>query len=121
MLFSFRITTMQANGQIPNYEASVAKLFNSEMTQRIAALNIKLFGVHEFVAVRTDLAPNALPTDGTRVVEDQLDFRGRTTPLLSPGELGEVTVDLEPGAYVLFCNVPFHYDQGMFVSFTVTE
>ena len=46
MLFSFRITTMQANGQIPNYEASVAKLFNSEMTQRIAALNIKLFGLY---------------------------------------------------------------------------
>ena len=46
MLFSFRITTLQANGQIPNYEASVAKLFNSEMTQRIAALNIKLFGLY---------------------------------------------------------------------------
>jgi alkylation response protein AidB-like acyl-CoA dehydrogenase len=46
MLFSFRITTLQANGQIPNYEASVAKLFNSEMTQRIAALNIRLFGLY---------------------------------------------------------------------------
>ncbi|MEE8422496.1 MAG: acyl-CoA dehydrogenase family protein, partial [Dehalococcoidia bacterium] len=46
MLFSFRITTMQASGQIPNYEASVCKLFNSEMTQRIAALNIKLFGLY---------------------------------------------------------------------------
>ena len=46
MLFSFRITTMQANRQIPNYEASVAKLFNSEMTQRIATLNIKLFGLY---------------------------------------------------------------------------
>jgi alkylation response protein AidB-like acyl-CoA dehydrogenase len=46
MLFSFRITTMQSKGEIPNYEASVAKLFNSEMTQRIAALNIKLFGLY---------------------------------------------------------------------------
>ena len=46
MLFSFRITTLQSKGQIPNYEASIAKLFNSEMTQRIAALGIKLFGLY---------------------------------------------------------------------------
>ena len=45
-LFSFRITTMQAAGQIPNMEASVAKLFNSEMTQRIAALHMKLIGLY---------------------------------------------------------------------------
>ena len=46
LLFSFRITTLQARKQIPNYEASVAKLFNSEMSQRIAALHIQLFGLY---------------------------------------------------------------------------
>ena len=34
--FSFRIISMQDNGLIPNYEASVSKLFNSEMSQRFA-------------------------------------------------------------------------------------
>ncbi len=46
LLFSFRITTLQARNQIPNYEASVAKLFNSEMSQRIAWLHIQLFGLY---------------------------------------------------------------------------
>ena len=46
LLFSLRITTLQDRGQIPNYEASVAKLFKSELTQRIAALRIKLFGLY---------------------------------------------------------------------------
>ena len=46
LLFSKRITTMQSHGQIPNYEASAAKLFSSEMGQKIASLNIKLFGLY---------------------------------------------------------------------------
>ena len=45
-LFSFRIMTMQARGLVPNMEASVAKLFNSEMTQRIAQLHMSLIGMH---------------------------------------------------------------------------
>ena len=46
MLFSYRIVTLQARGLVPNYEASVSKLYSSEMGQRIAALNIKLFGLY---------------------------------------------------------------------------
>ncbi|MEE8338285.1 MAG: acyl-CoA dehydrogenase family protein [Dehalococcoidia bacterium] len=46
LLFSQRIMTMQAKSQVPNHEASAAKLFSSEMGQRIAALNIKLFGLY---------------------------------------------------------------------------
>ncbi len=46
MLFSFRIMTMQAQGLVPNMEASVAKLFNSEMTQRIAQLHMSLLGLY---------------------------------------------------------------------------
>ena len=46
MLFSFRIMTMQARGLVPNMEASVAKLFNSEMTQRIAQLHMSLIGLY---------------------------------------------------------------------------
>ena len=37
---------MQSHDQIPNYEASAAKLFSSEMGQKIASLNIKLFGLY---------------------------------------------------------------------------
>ena len=46
MLCSFRIMKMQARGPVPNMEASVAKLFNSEMTQRIARLHMSLLGMY---------------------------------------------------------------------------
>ena len=44
--FSFRIVTMQANGMIPNYEASTAKLFNSELAQDLARIGMRVFGLY---------------------------------------------------------------------------
>ena len=44
--FSFRIISMQDRGLIPNYEASVSKLFNSEMTQKIAMTGTRVFGLY---------------------------------------------------------------------------
>jgi len=32
---------------------------------------------------------------------------------LAPGKSGSLTLDLKPGLYVLFCNVPGHYTAGM--------
>jgi len=46
LLFSQRIMSMQSKDQVPNHEASMAKLFSSEMGQRISALNIMLFGLY---------------------------------------------------------------------------
>jgi alkylation response protein AidB-like acyl-CoA dehydrogenase len=43
--FSFRIISMQERGLIPNHEASVSKLFNSEMAQRIALTGTRVFGL----------------------------------------------------------------------------
>ena len=44
--FSFRIISMQDRGLIPNYEASVSKLFNSEMNQKIALTGTRVFGLY---------------------------------------------------------------------------
>ena len=44
--FSFRIISMQERGMIPNYEASVNKLFNSELQQRLANTGMKALGLH---------------------------------------------------------------------------
>ena len=49
LLFSYRIMTMQAEGLVPNYEASMAKMFGSEMNQRIARTGMKLFGLHSYL------------------------------------------------------------------------
>ncbi len=44
--FSLRIISMQNRGLLPNHEASVAKLFASEMSQRISLTATRAFGLH---------------------------------------------------------------------------
>jgi alkylation response protein AidB-like acyl-CoA dehydrogenase len=44
--YSFRIISMQNRGLIPNYEASTAKMFMSELGQRLARTGTKVFGLH---------------------------------------------------------------------------
>lgn len=38
---------------------------------------------------------------------------------LDPGKSGSLTLDLKPGLYVLYCNVPGHYSAGMWKTFKV--
>ena len=43
-LFSYRIISMQKRGMIPNYEASMNKMFRTEASQRVAQTGMKLIG-----------------------------------------------------------------------------
>ena len=52
--FSARIISMQSHDLIPNYEASVSKLFGSEMSQRLALTGTKLFGLYAGIWDRED-------------------------------------------------------------------
>ena len=45
-LMSYRVVTMQAKGLIPNHEASMTKLFASELNQRISRTGIKVLGLY---------------------------------------------------------------------------
>ena len=45
-LISYRIISMQKRGQIPNYEASMNKLFRSEVGQRLAQTGMKVIGLY---------------------------------------------------------------------------
>jgi alkylation response protein AidB-like acyl-CoA dehydrogenase len=47
--FAFRIVSMQAAGIVPNYEASMNKLFGSEVHQRLARTATKLFGLYSTI------------------------------------------------------------------------
>ena len=49
-LIAYRIPSMQSQGKIPNYEASMSKLFGSELSQRIAATGLKILGLYGNVA-----------------------------------------------------------------------
>ncbi|MBM3139180.1 MAG: hypothetical protein FJZ92_02945 [Chloroflexi bacterium] len=44
--FAFRIVSMQNRGMVPNYEASVNKLFGSELHQKLARTGMKGFGLY---------------------------------------------------------------------------
>ena len=77
---------------------------------------------HEFVIIKTDLAPGALP-----VVGGQVDESGAGVQVIdeiepfAPGTQQTKTVNLATGAYVFICNLPGHYQAGMRTGFTVTE
>jgi len=43
-LFSYRVISIQKRGQVPNYEASVNKMYRSEVSQRVARLGTRLLG-----------------------------------------------------------------------------
>ncbi len=74
--------------------------------------------VHNLRLTKTSLAPDALPLDGFMADEAQLDIRAATGDL-DAGESEELTAELEPGSYVLFCNIAAHYQSGLYAGFAV--
>ena len=78
--------------------------------------------IHEFVVVKTDLAADALPLDETGDVDENGDGIEPVDEVedIAAGALAHLTVDLAAGTYVLLCNLPGHYRQGMHASFTVS-
>ena len=76
---------------------------------------------HNLRVIATDLAPDALPTSGGSVDEEQLEVVASTSDFEAGGTQTSTVEQLAPGNYVLICNVPSHYLSGMFVGFEVTE
>ena len=74
---------------------------------------------HEFVIVRTDSAPDALPVANGVIPEDQIDLVDEAEDI-APGTDTSLDVNLSAGSYVLVCNLPAHYGAGMHAAFTVT-
>jgi uncharacterized cupredoxin-like copper-binding protein len=81
---------------------------------------------HEFVVIKTALAEGELPTVEGRVPEDAVDLLDEIEPF-PVGSSGSLTLELEPGNYVLICNIAeeeggtieSHYELGMHTSLTV--
>ncbi|MCF6337986.1 MAG: HmuY family protein [Gammaproteobacteria bacterium] len=91
------------------------------------AINDGPVDVHELVIIKTDLAADSLPVDGN----GNVDINGANIILIGAikniavGADAQATFDLEPGNYVLVCNIwdageqEAHYAEGMRVAFTV--
>ena len=73
---------------------------------------------HEFKIIRSDVAADGLPIEGGRANEGGLEILA-VIPEFAGGSTQVTTADLTPGQYLLFCNVPAHYQLGMAVSVSV--
>jgi uncharacterized cupredoxin-like copper-binding protein len=115
--------TLQEFSVIPAEESSSA----GEVTFEVE--NAGPNDPHELVVVRTDLAPDALPTADDGSVDEGgegMEVLGEVEEF-PPGETREQTFDLDAGNYVFICNVveeedgttEAHYEMGMRTGFTV--
>ena len=77
---------------------------------------------HEFLVVKTEIAPGEIPldgdhfaepTDGIEVIDEIGEFAVGTTETL--------TLNLEAGKYPIVCNLPDHYKNGMHIAFEVVN
>jgi len=74
---------------------------------------------HDLVVLKTDVAPDKLPYDTGRAQVIETGLVGKQ--VVEPQRSGALTVTLEPGNYVLICNVAGHYQLGMRAALRVTS
>jgi uncharacterized cupredoxin-like copper-binding protein len=55
-----------------------------------------------------------------RVDEDHGSHLGEVSEL-DPGQSGGLTITLKPGLYLVYCNIPQHFMDGMWTTLTVTK
>ena len=73
---------------------------------------------HDLIVIKTDRAADALPIVGQTQKANE-EGRVGGVELLAPGKSANLRLTLEPGHYVLICNVPTHYQLGMRTELTV--
>ena len=78
--------------------------------------------VHEMVLSPVNADEMQLPylAADYKVDEDASMHLGEVSKL-DPGKAGSVTVELSPGTYALYCNIPGHFQSGMWTKITVTD
>lgn len=76
--------------------------------------------VHEMLLIKIKDPKAQLPyvPADFRVDEEAAGHMGEVSEL-DPGKSGTLTLTLDPGTYMLFCNIPGHYMAGMWTTVTV--
>ncbi len=79
-----------------------------------AVTNLSKTMIHEMIVAPIKDENTALPyiDAENRVDEDKAADLGEVSEL-DPGKTGSLTLDMKPGKYILYCNVPAHYAMGM--------
>lgn len=76
--------------------------------------------IHEMLVIKTDQSPDSLPYDAgeSRIPEDKIQSLGEVSEL-EAGKDGSLILNLQPGKYLLFCNIATHFKSGMVASLIV--
>lgn len=82
--------------------------------------NVSKETVHEMILAPVKDTATLMPfiENEGRVDEDKMGDIGEVSEL-EPGKSGSLIVDLKPGTYILYCNVPGHYMAGMWTTLVV--
>jgi uncharacterized cupredoxin-like copper-binding protein len=88
----------------------------------LEVLNSSEDTIHEMIIARLKDLTQIFPysENESRVEEDRIEDLGEVSEL-DPGARGALRLDLKPGSYLLFCNIPGHFRAGMWTVFTVTS
>jgi caa(3)-type oxidase subunit IV len=123
--FSTAVHAVNATGQVVNVEEVSFRLHPSVDTVQAGTVTFHVVNgaddmLHEFIIVKTDLQSTNLPIDPvtSRVNEDAIEIV-TSQDNIEPAHSRDLTVNLDEGHYVLICNLPGHYLQGMMVDFYV--
>ena len=78
--------------------------------------------IHEMILspLKSDQAELPYIADENRVDEETAGHLGEVSEL-DAGKGGSLIVDLTPGSYILYCNIPGHFIDGMWTVLKVTE
>jgi len=137
LLFSLLLGTASANAAVTAQSVGI-KLQDSTTEPSIAHMRIVLDHdalkpgrvtfraenqsktlVHEVLIARdSGKAEFPFNAKADRVIESRVHPLGEISEL-APGKTGTLTLNLKPGKYVLFCNQPGHYKDGMIAKLTV--
>jgi uncharacterized cupredoxin-like copper-binding protein len=75
---------------------------------------------HEFIVIQTDTPAGKLPLDSSGLVDTAKAGKDMgSVKDLQAGATKDLTLDLTAGHYALICNLPGHYQLGMYADFTV--
>jgi uncharacterized cupredoxin-like copper-binding protein len=75
---------------------------------------------HEMVLLKTDKKAGTLAVETSGKVDEAAAGDNVGEVEVEAATTGAATFNLAPGHYVMICNIPAHYKQGMFADFTVT-
>ena len=76
---------------------------------------------HEFVILKTDLAAYKLPMSANNTVDESQLAKVGEQEGTEVGRPISMSADLAAGHYVIICNLPGHYAQGMRADLTATK